>query len=287
MTDTAKGKALREQNQVLIFTDMDGTLLNHDNYDFQPAVSILHILDDAEIPVIPVTSKTRAELLSLRKALDNTHPFVVENGAAVFIPKSFFKDQPSGTDDADDYWVQSFAPPRSYWTKLIEQLSDEFPNAFSYFSKMGVTGICETTGLSEQDATLANEREFSEPIYWMSDEVTKQRFKQRLLDEGIWVVEGGRFLHLSNGCDKGKALNWLKAFYQARQPKVPMYTIALGDSHNDIAMLEACDQPIVIRSPTKHPPKLRTSQSVIHSHLPGPEGWADTVSRLLGFRVGE
>jgi mannosyl-3-phosphoglycerate phosphatase family protein len=287
VTDITKGKAIRTENQVLIFTDLDGTLLNHDNYDFQPAVSILHILDDAEIPVIPVTSKTRAELLSLRKALDNTHPFVVENGAAVFIPKTFFKDQPSGTDDAEDYWVQSFAPPRSYWTKLIEQLSDEFPNAFSYFSKMGIAGICETTGLSEKEAELANEREFSEPIYWMSDEVTKQHFKQRLLEEGIWVVEGGRFLHLSNGCDKGKALNWLKAFYQARQPKVPVYTIGLGDSHNDLSMLEACDQPIVIRSPTKHPPKLRTSQSVIHSHLPGPEGWADTVSRLLGFRVGE
>lgn len=286
MTNNEKGKLYRLENQVLIFTDLDGTLLDHHNYEFQPAVPILHLLEEAHIPVIPVTSKTRAELLSLRKALDNQHPFVVENGAAVFIPKTFFKNQPKGTEEVEDFWVQSFAPPRSYWLDLLERLSEQFPGAFNYFSKMGVEGIQKHTGLSKESAELANQREYSEPILWTGDEETKNQFRDVLLEAGIWIVEGGRFLHLSNGCDKGKALNWLKGLYQARSEEKPVFTLALGDSHNDVTMLEASDQPIVIRSPTRHPPHLRTDQSVIHSHLPGPEGWADTVSRFLGFRVG-
>jgi mannosyl-3-phosphoglycerate phosphatase family protein len=284
--ESSRGKVLRAENQVLIFTDLDGTLLDHNSYDFQPAVSILHILEEARIPVIPVTSKTRAELLELRQQLNNPHPFVVENGAAVFIPKSFFSDRPDGTDDLQEYWVQSFAPPRSYWQELLKTLSAEFPGAFATFTTLGIEGIQKYTGLSRKAAELANEREFSEPVLWLGDEETREAFKQRLLEDGIWIVEGGRFMHLSTGCDKGKAVEWLKAFYQARDTERPIHTIALGDSHNDLAMLEASDQPIIIRSPTKHPPELRTSQTVIRSHQTGPEGWADTISRYLGFRVG-
>lgn len=286
MTENQQGKLLRSTHQVLIFTDLDGTLLDHYNYNFQPAISLLHILEEARIPVIPVTSKTRAELLSLRKELNNKDPFVVENGAAIFIPKSFFKVQPQGTDECEEFWVRSFAPRRSYWIELLEKLSDRFPNQFTHFSKLGTEGIQELTGLSAEGAQLANQREYSEPVLWFGDDITKEQFRDVLLEEGIWMVEGGRFLHLSNGCDKGKAVAWLKAFYQARDSDMPIHTIALGDSHNDVSMLEACDQPIIIRSPTKHPPQLRTSQSIIQSHLSGPEGWADTISRYLGFRIG-
>lgn len=286
MTENQQGKLLRATHQVLIFTDLDGTLLDHYNYNFQPAVSLLHILDEAHIPVIPVTSKTRSELLALRKELNNRNPFVVENGAAIFIPKGFFDTQPQGTDECEEFWVRSFAPRRSYWVELLDKLSKRFPDQFTYFSKLGTEGVQEFTGLSAKDAELANHREFSEPVLWLGDDDTKAQFKDALLEEGIWIVEGGRFLHLSNGCDKGKALSWLKAFYQARDTETPIHTIALGDSHNDVSMLEACDQPIVIRSPTKHPPQLRTDQPIIHSHLSGPEGWADTVSRYLGFRIG-
>lgn len=286
MTENQQGKLLRVSNQVLIFTDLDGTLLDHYNYNFQPATCILHILEEAHIPVIPVTSKTRSELLSLRKALNNHDPFVVENGAAIFIPKSFFNHQPQDTDECEEFWVRSFAPRRSYWVALLETLSERFPKQFTYFSKLGTEGIREMTGLSAEEAELANQREFSEPVLWLGDDVNKEKFRDALLEEGIWIVEGGRFLHLSNGCDKGKAVEWLKAFYQARDPETPIHTIALGDSHNDLTMLEAADQPIIIRSPTKHPPLLRTSQPVIKSRLTGPEGWADTVSRYLGFRIG-
>ena len=39
----------------LVFTDMDGTLLDHDSYSFEPAVPMLQALDRAAVPVIPTT----------------------------------------------------------------------------------------------------------------------------------------------------------------------------------------------------------------------------------------
>ena len=85
------------QVQPLVFTDLDGSLLDHHSYSFDAARSTLERLDELGIPVIPVTSKTRAEIKQIRDALGNKHPFVAENGAAVFIPRSYFPEPPEGT----------------------------------------------------------------------------------------------------------------------------------------------------------------------------------------------
>ena len=42
----------------LIFTDLDGSLLDHHSYSFAPAVPLLAELDALGIPVIPITGKT-------------------------------------------------------------------------------------------------------------------------------------------------------------------------------------------------------------------------------------
>jgi len=81
----------------LVFTDMDGSLLDHYTYQFDDANPTLEKLNDKNIPVIPITSKTQAELLYLRETVDNHHPFIIENGAAVYIPKGYFDQQPEDT----------------------------------------------------------------------------------------------------------------------------------------------------------------------------------------------
>lgn len=80
--------------KTLVFTDMDGTLLDHHTYSFDAAKPALNALDEKNIPVIPTTSKTFAELQPLRKSIGLDGPFIIENGAAVFIPHGFLSKNP-------------------------------------------------------------------------------------------------------------------------------------------------------------------------------------------------
>ena len=89
---------LKPSHQPIIFTDLDGTLLDHYSYSFEAAIPMLGKLEDLGIPVIPITSKTFAEVSRLRDQLNNRHPFIVENGAAIAIPKNYF-------DARLDNWV--------------------------------------------------------------------------------------------------------------------------------------------------------------------------------------
>ena len=50
---------------MLVFTDLDGTLLDHNTYSFSPALAAINKLKSLNIPIIPVTSKTLSELMTL------------------------------------------------------------------------------------------------------------------------------------------------------------------------------------------------------------------------------
>jgi mannosyl-3-phosphoglycerate phosphatase len=79
----------------IIFTDLDGTLLDYSTYSFEKALPALQLLKEKDIPLIICSSKTKKEIEYYRKKLDNHHSFISENGGGIFIPKGYFGFTPS------------------------------------------------------------------------------------------------------------------------------------------------------------------------------------------------
>ena len=79
-----------QASEYIIFTDMDGTLVDHDTYSYDAAKPALELIKAKNIPLIFCTSKTRAELEVYCNELDINHPFISENGGAIFIPEDCF-----------------------------------------------------------------------------------------------------------------------------------------------------------------------------------------------------
>ncbi|SEQ53599.1 mannosyl-3-phosphoglycerate phosphatase [Amphritea atlantica] len=267
--------------KILIFTDLDGSLLDHFSYSFSPAQPLLSLFNEIGVPVIPVTSKTRAELAVLRCELDNHDPFVVENGAAVFIPENYFSSPPAGCEVIDGFYRYQFSKPREYWTDLLAQQEAEFGGEFETFTHLGVEGIRASTGLTESAAQQASKREFSEPVLWLGLDERKLRFIETLREAGATVLQGGRFLHVTGAGNKGKALQWLSEQYRAEYPDSALLTIAAGDSDNDVDMLQVADCAVVVRSPVHSPPEV-PHQHLYLSRQTGPQGWVEGVNWFLG-----
>ena len=265
----------------LVFSDLDGSLLDHFSYSYEAALPQLEALERAGIPLILVSSKTRAEILALRDELANRHPFIVENGAAVFIPQHYFDDPPADTVARDGYWVYEMAPPRAQWLALLKGLESEFPGCFDSFHRAGVAGIMAMTGLSEVQAMAANQREYSEPVRWLADPEGEAQFVERLREAGAIVAKGGRFLAVAGQSDKGQALAWLRNCYQLAAGGGIVDDIALGDSANDCPMLEAAGTAVLIRSPVHDFPALDKRERVIRTSSCGPAGWSESVAQWL------
>lgn len=265
----------------LIFSDLDGTLLDHYNYQWRAAQSTLEALKCAHIPVILNTSKTLAELNTIHSQLNLDTPFIIENGAAIYIPTQTFEKQPQDTIKVGRYWVKSFCLPHAYWTKLIDEHSVSFAQYFQRFSTMTDQALSELTGLSLAEARRAKQRQFGEPIHWIGDSATKQLFIDKLIQLGANVVQGGRFIHVGGHCDKGQALIWLTKQYKKQLNNPEIYTIALGDGENDSAMLESSDIAVQVRSPVHSFPTLRRQYNVTQTTLMGPQGWVEAIEQLL------
>ena len=272
----------------LIFTDLDGSLLDHDSYSFAPAVPLLAELEAMNVPVIPITSKTFAEVINLRDELDNRHPFIVENGAAIYIPSRYFKIQPEHAVLENGFWVLRNVPRRAKWQQLLAERAVDFKGEFETFESLyqtsGAAGVAAVTGLSLQAAELANQREHSEPVHWLGSPQRKMAFVYRLKEAGATVLQGGRFLNIAGDVDKGRAMLQLRDLY-LRDASVTnrghCETLAIGDSNNDLAMLEAASSALVIRADGRLPLALKRTEHCYTSQQIGPEGWVEGVNLWL------
>ena len=265
--------------KTVIFSDLDGTLLDHFTYQSTAVDQILHKLNKAHIPVILNTSKTLAELEIIHRDLSLNTPFIIENGAAIYIPINTFNTQPEDTVVVGNYWVKSFSLPRKYWLTLLS--NKEFSQYYQGFSTLSESELSKITGLNIDEAKRAKQRQFAEPIHWLGDDTTKKAFIEKLINLGASVVQGGRFVHVGDYCDKGQALIWLAERYQEHFANALISTIALGDGENDNAMLEAADVAVQIRSPAHDFPTLYRQYKTIQTKLYGPEGWAEAIQKLL------
>lgn len=266
-------------SQPLIFTDLDGTLLDHHSYQCDVIKPFLETLNTSGINVIFNTSKTFAEVTALQSTLAHVQPFITENGAAVYIPKNYFALKPIGCDEYQNYWRFIFGEDNQQLHADLAKHASEFTDNYCLFSQMSAEKIATLTGLSKEQSRLALTRQYSDPIEFNGSDEQKKLFLTLMKSVGYEVMVGGRFIHLSKGNNKGQAQNWLVKQYK-KYLRNPFTIIALGDSQNDVSMLEAADIGILIYNPgSKVQPQIQQKAWQI-SDKPAPEGWVQEITAL-------
>lgn len=265
-------------DQWLIISDMDGTLLNHHDYSYAAILPQLAKLEQQQIPLILNTSKTFAELKSWIGRFNIRHPFIVENGSAIFIPQGYFSDVVLTGFWVDHsfngYQVITLGAPISTLAAFLQQYR---PDAID-FSSCSLQQAIQLTGLDEEQAAQAQNRHFSIPLSF-NDAKQEHEFAALARRSGFSTLKGGRFLHLSGATDKGLAMQRLMQLYEAASHS-RCGVIALGDSPNDLEMLEQSDIAVVVNSPSSE--KLRPDvKHLIRTKLQAPQGWNEGVQAAL------
>ena len=252
-----------------IVTDLDGTLMD-ENYDISPAKKTLKLLSELNIPVIPCTSKTASEVRYFRKENGLIDPYIVENGAAVY---GFNKDNSSE-------WELILGKSYKELRLVLLKISKIVNYNLIPLNDLNRHQIFDLTGLSGNAITRALDRQWSVPFLNPPEEIFA-KVKLVCQSYNVHVFKGNRMSHLlSSTSHKGEAVNKLKLYLQNKDVKI----IALGDSQNDLPLLEYADISIVI--PGKNGPNKYLQNGIdkgcfILANAPNAYGWSNSIQQII------
>ncbi len=269
---------------LVIFSDLDGSLLDHANYRWQAARRALSALRRFKVPLVLATSKTRVEVMPLWRRLDLRAPFAVENGGAIYVPANYFPFPLKRSRQVGREWLRIAGNVgRDRLRIALARAARRAKVSIRGFSQMGAQEVALRTGLSLLEARRARKREFDEPFVIL-DGGTRAwiRLARAIQREGLRATRGSRFFHIHGRRDKGEAVRKLTAWFREAQEQ-GLRTAGLGDSPNDIPLLRAVDLPFLVARPGGRydAETLRAVPGIKRAGGVGPEGWNRAVLKLL------
>ncbi|HWQ03018.1 MAG TPA: HAD-IIB family hydrolase [Candidatus Nitrosotenuis sp.] len=271
-------------SHLILFTDLDSTLLDHHTYSWRAAEDALAELRRRKVPLVFCTSKTRAEVEFLRRKMNNEHPFITENGGGVFIPHGYFRHRIEAAKTVKTYHCIALARPYEEISAALDDLARDAGVEVVGFHHLRPKEVAENCGLPVPQAELAKLRDFDEPFFFAgSTPVAEARFEALARERRFDLTRGSRFWHLHAGSDKGRAVRELMNHFRQSRRGERLRSIGLGDALNDLPMLTAVDKAILVQ---RHDGSY--DQSVVEkipritlAGAPGPEGWNRAVLELL------
>lgn len=264
----------------IIFSDLDGTLLDHSSYNFDKAIEGLHILKQRNIPLILCSSKTRLEIEDIRIKIENKDPFIVENGGAIFIPEEYFKKTFDKVKIIDNYLVIEIGFRYPVIRKKLEELKGIVSCSLRGFGDMTEEEISQLTNLSINGSKKASKREYTEPFI-LDDKMQRIKIMKALKGTKFSITKGGRFFHLLGPNDKGLAVRILTDIYKENYGEETIVSIGIGDSKNDIPMLENVSYSFAVKKSNDEFDRNIVLHNVKLVDGIGPVGWNKIIISLF------
>ncbi len=269
--------------RIIIFTDLDGSLLDPGSYSFEPAKEALSDIHKRGAALTLVSSKTRAEVEPLQLRLHLCDPFIVENGGALYVRKGYFPFAVDAAAIQERYEVLALGTPYPRLRAALKEISDDLGCRLRGIGDCSLEEVARLTGLPLAEARLATQREYDEPFIVDGRDVSWDRLVKAAQDRNLQCTRGGRFYHLMGTNDKGAASRRLLECYRrlAQEDGRSLLTIGVGDSLNDLPMLASVDYPILVQKPDgSYDPDVQLPH-LIRAVGVGPVGWNRSLLDLL------
>jgi mannosyl-3-phosphoglycerate phosphatase family protein len=261
---------LSKKFSLIIFTDLDGSLLHRDNFKFDEIKDYIKNLIDNGVIIIPNTSKTEKEIEEFINELGKELPFISENGSSIHGLNLINANFPNKIILSRD---------KEELIKIFDsKVPDNLKAKCKFISEMNSKQQNNIFGLQGNNLKNALNRKYTIPFLFEGDNLEKNKLLKILKSSSLTMQEGGRVLNLGDKTDKVKSMNQVLKIYRKVENKIKV--IGVGDNFNDLDMLRNCDIPCLVFNDQFKQDQININ-NLIFSNKPSPEGWADVIKTAL------
>ena len=255
---------------VVIFTDLDGSLLHRDTFKFDSIKDYIKSLIDSGIIIIPNSSKTGVEIEKFNEELGIELPFISENGSLIQGLNLINRNFPNKIilSRQKEELIKIFD------TKVPEKLR----NKCFLISKMDKKKQEEIFGQKGSQLKDVLNRNYTLPFLFYGEKTEKNKLLKILNSNSLTLQEGGRVSNLCDNVNKIKSMNRVIKIIKKTEEKIK--TIAVGDNYNDLDMIKNSDVPCLVFNDQFKLDQINID-NLIFSNQPSPEGWADVIKKAL------
>jgi mannosyl-3-phosphoglycerate phosphatase len=249
-------------HRVVVFTSVDGTLLDERTFDAGPAREAVARLHSAGVPVIPVSVMTLDEITPIAADLQMQHAMIVEAGGAI------------ARWSGERWDVEPCGPPAETLLDVVLDIENRSGANLLVYSALPLDEASQLSGRSGEMLRASTHRCFSEPFVIETGDF--DRVRKAAAAVGFSVRRGRRFLHLCRSCDEGEAFSRLRDELQCD------LAIAVGGASVDAEVLERADIAIIVPGSDGEPDAelLAAVPNARIAPLPGPAGWAAAIDKV-------
>jgi predicted mannosyl-3-phosphoglycerate phosphatase (HAD superfamily) len=147
-------------------------------------------LDHRGIPAVWLTSRSRLQFDEPRRKLGHTHPFIAEDGCAVYMPEDYFHLRPesalsrlqkTSTLRLGRFTCIPVAEALPAASDALEALSEETSVPIVTLRSLSPRELAQNTGLPQREAELARQRDFDDIFFFAG---ASEKEIERFLAEG-------------------------------------------------------------------------------------------------------
>ena len=261
---------MKKKFTVVIFTDLDGSLLHRDTFQFDTIKDYIKSLVNKGVIIIPNSSKTEKEIEKFNEELGVNLPYISENGSSIHglnLITSNFPDKLILSREKEELL-------KIFENKVPERLKEKCLQIL----KMSKKEKENIFGQKDEKLKYALNRKYTLPILFNGDKNEKNRLVKILNSNSLTLQEGGRVSNLCDNINKVKSMNRVIKILKKTEDKIK--TIAVGDNFNDLEMLRNCDIPCLVFNDQFTLDQINI-ENLVFSNKPSPEGWADVIKMAL------
>ena len=241
-------------------------------------------LDHEAIPAVWLTSRSRLQFDEARRKHGHTHPFIAEDGCAVYLPEDYFHLRPasdaSRTKRAATLRLGRFtcipiAEALPAAAEALQTLSRDTGVPVVTLRSLSPRELVQNTGLPQKEAELARQRDFDEIFFFAgaSDEEI-ERFLTEGRNRNLQFRRHGMLWSTAIGPGVERCIRELAKLYD-RALRYHAHTLGIATPDLAAGLFPFCERTILLTDRKSEDPSQDQPDSPRVRRLPlhAPDVW--------------